>query len=244
MRKPLRGALLASLLGAVVPAFAAPYIITDNYWGANDRGYGDVIGSSFFDIAQMTVGYSGHEIYVTVFTNYASPDPRALGTTYGDLFISTDGWHPYGTAANHYKYDNWLNGEDWEFVFDTSKGKVYGGTFSTLLSDDMHLSGTYRNGQEVLRDRGGTAVDEGEVSFGTATVSGHLYNTITYEFDWTALGVSPGDELAFRWQMTCANDVIEGSGVVAPVPEPLTPLLLATGLAGLGVRRRNKNKKR
>ena len=233
----LRSAIVSALLAAVAPAFAGPYVITDNYWGGHEHGYGDVIGTAFFDIAQMTVDYAGPELYVTVFTNYQSPDAQALGTTYGDLFISTDGWHPHGSAANHYKNDNYRKGEDWEYVFDTSEGKVYGGNFTLLRSEQMGLSGAFRDRQEVLRGQGGTLVGLGEVSFGTAIVSGHPYNTITYEFDWADLGISPGDEIGFRWQMTGANDVIEGGGT-AQVPLPATSLLMLAGLGILGASRR------
>ena len=239
MKKALFNTLCLAGFLAAGPASADyfSYNIADNYIGSNAHGYGDVIGASFFDIDHLNVRYSGKEIYVSVFTNYKSGESAALGTTYGDLFISNNGWNPHGSAANGYKNDDASNGEHWEFVFDTSEGKLYGGNFSVLLSDDVNHSGTFRNGQEVLRDHGGTLADVGSVTFGSETVSGHLFNTITYGFDGTALGVHANDNLGFRWEETCANDAIEGAGTVR-VPLPATPFLVLIGLAGLGISRR------
>jgi hypothetical protein len=50
-----------------------------------------------------------------------------------------------------------------------------------------------------------------------------------------------GSDFGFRWDMSCANDVIEG-GASAPVPEPGTMVLFGLGMAGLaiyGKRRQN-----
>jgi len=43
------------------------------------------------------------------------------------------------------------------------------------------------------------------------------------------------DSMGLRWQMTCANDIIEGN---ANVPEPMTLGLLSLGLLGGAIRKR------
>lgn len=52
----------------------------------------------------------------------------------------------------------------------------------------------------------------------------------------------PGDSMTVHWTMGCGNDVIEQTSSAAPVPEPATMMLLATGLAGLagGLRKKRR----
>ena len=52
-------------------------------------------------------------------------------------------------------------------------------------------------------------------------------------------GLLDGDELALRWEFTCANDVIEGAVDVPAVPVPAAVWLFGSGLIGLvGIARR------
>lgn len=241
--------LFAAMFSLATTAQATPLstvIISDAYWGYNDHGYGDVISSAsskdFFDVDHLKVEFNpDHLVNVTVYTGFKEGDPQALGTKYGDLFIATTGWHPYaGTDPLHFKQDSYSNtGTQWKYVIDTSEGgRLYGGNFSVYQSQDLNSSGTYRNGQIVQRNTGGTALDTRAVLFGTEIYSGKTYNTLTYTFDGTLLGIQPGAELAFKWGMTCANDTIEGKAPV-PVPAPASLPLIAAGLsAAWFVRRR------
>lgn len=230
---------------AFAPVSATPIssVILDNYYGSNDHGYGDVIGSDFFDISKMVVTFNSGIMGVKIYTNFMEGDTRSLGIKYGDLFISSNGWRPYGSAANHYLGDNYRNGEDWEFVFDTSENKLYGGNFSSLLSDNV-MSDRYifRNGQEVARGAGGTLIDDQHpVKFGTETINDKTLNTILYEVNLSQIGAHPGDEFGFKWGMYCANDTIEGVLTVpGRVPEPGTLALLAAGFLGIGLLRKSK----
>lgn len=239
----MTGTLIASS-----PALAAPIsttLINDGYWGYNDHGYGDVISSAssktFFNIDHLNVTFDASRwTTVTVYTGFKEGDPRALGTKYGDLFIASSGWNPYvGTDPLHYKQDRLSNtGTQWDFVIDTSEGgALYGGAFTKYQSQDLMSGGTYREGQIVQRRAGGTKLATTAVAFGTELYNGVNYNTITYGFDWGMLGIRAGDELAFKWGMTCANDTIEGRATAVPTAGTL-PLFFIGALAfGLWARR-------
>lgn len=241
------GATLLALGGAANAIPLATTIINDGYWGSNDHGYGDVISSAsskaFFNVDHLKVVFnSDHKVNVTVYTGFNQYDARALGTKYGDLFISSMGWHPYvGSDPLHFKQDSYgTTGTQWNYVIDTSEGgALYGGAFSVYQSQDLIPANyVFRNGQVVQRKTGGTKLGQEAVLFGSEAYTGKTYNTLTYSFDGDLLGIHAGDELAFKWGMTCANDTIEG-GAVVPVPTPATLPLLAAGIgAGWLARRR------
>ena len=231
-------------------ATAAPTIISDEYWGADDHGWEDVIGNqSFFDIFDATVELNGTILSVDIHTNFAN---NGLGTFrdyttsgngigYGDLFLSS-AWNPHGSTP--YKDDDYANGTTWTYGFTldnrwwdgTGTGGI--GTLYSLSPGDIlrseHLmtGGTYRNGQEVAVDiEGLTPGNIGSWSIDSTN------NIVSFLVDISGTGLLTGDEIAFHWGMTCANDVIEGS---APVPEPSTMLLFGTGFLGLAMIGRKK----
>lgn len=242
--------LAICLLLAVVPAHAADWVIDDTFIGG---GYyvdqyptskvkkyyqkdGDVISQkkhiNNFDIDEMNVNIDNNgNVTVTIATDYT--EAKGLGTLYGDLFISTNGWNPYGSSP--YMDDINTNGEDWEYVFDTSQNYMYStasGTF--VLSDDVHGATAeayhFRHDQEVLFE----AADAGDFS-GAGNFYDNLEGYLVYAFNLDDLGLSADEaqDLGFRWTMTCANDIIEGGVHWNPVPEPGTMLLLGMGLLGI-----------
>ena len=228
--------LIASAALLLSAGQASATLIQDNYVGSNDHGYGDVIASSseynHYNISNMDVSFGGGYMTVRVNTGFSEADDH-YGVQYGDLFISTNGWHPYGSAP--YYQDDASNGEDWEFVFDTSANTLYGGGFSILTSDDFFDPTRYyfRNGQEVQRGTGGTAIKGGSVDLSQAGIGGYIqYNILLSD-----LGLSGPADIGLKWGMTCANDTIEG---MASVPEPSALMLLGLALLALGFTARKR----
>lgn len=240
-------------LAVVTPAYATT--IVDNYVGANDHGYGDVIGSSAnFDVKSMDVSVSGTILTVSINTTFAGKGDNGLfsgytvggkGIGYGDLFLSTS-WNPYGLAP--YTGDNASNGTVWAYGFaldnrwmnenSAGTGTLYSlnsgnNASDTLFSNDFMTGATYRDGQEVAVDTQNgnvTAISNGSWSINTVN------NTVNFTLDLTGTNLI-GSDIAVRWAMTCANDVIEGE--VPAVPVPAAVWLFGSGLLGLvGVARR------
>lgn len=261
------------------PVNADEWIINDSYIGGTytntyARNNGDVISTKDqyinYNIEAMTVNINDTgKVEITINTGYstAGRDGTFDGTNYGDLFISTDGWTPYGNPNDKYKTDNFNNGTSWEYVFDTSVSNVYKvSQGKILLSDDPTftnranwVNGTnvpgqlysgsngindsryswYRHGQEIWFDNTGVT-ETGDGIF--SDIYSGIGGFITYSFDLSSLGITPeqGYNLGFHWAMTCGNDVIEGGLSKSAVPEPGTLVLLGLGILGIGIFRQKK----
>lgn len=245
--------LIVGLLWAS-SASAAPIVINDAYWGGSDNGYGDVIGdTSKFNISQLAVTQTGSQFVFDFSTSFAGQSGNLFqsntvgntGIVYGDLFLAS-AWNPYGTAANNYKFDNANNGTVWSYglVLSDRDGNA-GGTVSlyalngtnsenAILSDEvMKGNAVWRNGQEVLVDTGSNTTNYlGDIGFWT--VGGGL---VSLNVNLSLTNLLSSDTMAFHWDMTCGNDVIEGEFNVASVPESGSWALLLVGLLGLARRR-------
>lgn len=228
--------LVASLALLLAAGQVSAVVIQDNYVGAHDHGYGDVIsdpGDHSYDISNMSVTFSGGYMNVIVNTNFnQATDP--YGVAFGDLFISTNGWHPYGSAP-YSGDDASTTGTHWNYVFDTSAGTLYGGNFTTLNSDHFFDPTQYyfRNNQIVQRGTGGVAYAGSSEDLSHAGMGGY----VEYNILLSSLGISGDTNIGLRWDMTCANDVIEGA---VNVPEPSALMLLGLGLLGLGITTRKR----
>ncbi|GAB4251983.1 MAG: hypothetical protein Kow00109_27620 [Acidobacteriota bacterium] len=222
-----------SLLGTAL--LADPLTVTDGYVGAqpthSSYNGADVIGnSSVFDIAALQFFRNGDEWVFRVITPFPSHvgTPAAYGAILGDLFLSTDGWNPYGTAP--YAGDNSTNGESWEYVLRRGDGglahlyQVLAGGIQ--LSDDYFDSSHYifRAGQEVRY-----APLNGQSALKTGSWTGTA-EYLEFRIDPTGTPLAGATQLGFHWTMSCGNDVIEG---LVAVPEPGVLTLLAGGLLGV-----------
>lgn len=247
------------LSGAVITLFfivltcvwvhAAAIVITDEYIGGTPsqkvhKYYDqDVIGDpDYFDVSQMAVNYDPFTENLSICIASAYFDNVGkYGTTLGDLFISDDGWKPFGITP--YYFDNMLvEGEDWEYaiVFDdhTANSGLIGlhaiDKSDIIMSNSLNNSHVdYRKFQEVMvKDKVSEALETG-----TWFIDGeNLYLEINAS---EILGAGDIEALGFHWTMSCANDVIEGEA--AMVPEPSTLILVATGFMGMLAMRARKN---
>jgi hypothetical protein len=225
---------------------------------------GDIVGAEeAFDVLSMTVSRSGTNLVVSILTRFAEGQlvDDGLGgyvpTTilYGDLMIATtSGWHPGssggpGTGTAPYDEDTASNsGTTWNYVVRTDGGDVYENA-ALELSDTAPNDGVYRQDQYVRYLSGGTSSGSADVLIesvflpdandGTTLTSG---TRLTYTIPFAVLGgiglpnADPA-EMALRWTMTCANDIVEAALLV---PEPTSLSLFLAGLAGWRWMRRSE----
>lgn len=238
----------------------------DNYWGGNPTHSAyeqDVIGEdSVFNLTQGTVSYDAlsNTLNVQVHGNYFDDilrdDSDLLGTTMGDLFISTDGlsWETGGSATldDHFGA---FGATTWEYAaqlgtYDNASGQLDGRDSSNPLSGNLYSvdegnirtseverRGIYRKDQEWQYDGAG---QQAESAFSWYIAEDSSFLNIALP-NFTDQFGSTG-ELGFHWTMSCGNDVLEfeyAYGGITPVPEPTTiGLIGVAGMIGLVLVRR------
>lgn len=245
--------IILALGVAITPVFSTPITITDMYHGADDHGYGDIIGKNhLYSVQSMDVHFGSGQLMIDVYSRYFD-NIGSDQTGLGDLFISTDGWNPFGSSP--YASDDASNGESWEFGLKLDN---YGATSGNLFLYDMTPSNSatlsfapsgyiWRDGQEVRVNTGNASLlsstagswsihNNGTLGDDTDDYMRFMLNNTTYNSYFSGV-----QNYGFHWTMTCANDVIEGGAVI---PEPSTVLLLGLGLVGIGGYARVRRNKR
>ncbi len=261
MRTAIITGITAGLLVFALTGPVGAVTIDDNYMGA---GYsGDVYGRiGIYDIDRMDVNFSGSTMEVKIFSDFfwflnqqnasssssnCAPHNNCGGGGHGiswnlgDLFLSSNGWNPFGNAP--YANDDHSNGEVWEYavVLDSHDASTTSGNLALYQIDQSRIvlsaGAATRPGHEVLYDNSGLAwVNSGTWEFTFVNGNNHsetapddVYDYMTMSFDIAGTNLTSSGT-GLHWAETCANDVIEGPGS-SPVPIPPSALLLFPGLA-------------
>ncbi|MDO6427833.1 PEP-CTERM sorting domain-containing protein [Thalassotalea sp. 1_MG-2023] len=246
------GAVLFSASSVLVQAQDIPATqINDNYIGAGHHS--DVNGSSsIYDIQNMVVQRTGTMLTVDIFTNFAGKNGYN-GIEFGDLFMSTDlpvnlsGWKTsQESETDRYSRYNNNTTTNWNYAYELyesdrdnstqGEGRLVSGFDNSNVR--ISNSSSHRNNQAV--SLGGYS--ETHARYGDYNWHANN-NKITFSFDVAGTALETATQIAFRWSMTCANDIIEGLVSIADdqsveIPEPQSLMLLLLGFAGLALRKR------
>jgi hypothetical protein len=167
-------------------------------------------------------------------------------------------------------------GTDWNYVYDLSGARKFTsgtgqlksgfGSNQVVSSSDLHGTSSRDNQAVMLADRSSDIVHDSSSWSVDNRASYQLthtyrsrrsnsyqnynvdYGKVSFSFDVSGTALATANQIAFRWAMTCANDIIEGvasfapqGGGSTPVPEPETIVLMLLAMAGFTYRRKVKN---
>ncbi|WP_448566340.1 PEP-CTERM sorting domain-containing protein [Thalassotalea ganghwensis] len=246
--------------------------IMDNYIGAGQSG--DIHGEkNDFDIDKMEVSRVGTTLTVNIFTAFYD-NIGINGVRLGDLFLAAGDnnvWQPFDDtpnagdrfSANDYYHNT---GTDWQYAFDLGavegnrRNAEVGGQYTGWLRDvnradildshQVYSNGTTREYQAVMMNGNyynPYSASTWSVGNWAYNKNGIDYGAISFSMDVSGTALATANQIAFRWAMSCANDIIEGfasatpSGGGTPIPEPQSMLLMLLGLLGLAYKKRAKN---
>lgn len=172
----------------------------------------------------------------------------------------------WGNTDWNYAYtiQDWTNGNGGKWDDRDNQSSGQGRLVSGFNSNDLQYSNnsSNRHNQAVaLKNTQYHSQYNSTNAYSTIHSGGNAYNAdstywnsywsnwtagngkISFSFDVAGTALATANQIAFRWAMTCANDIIEGLVSVegdntTQVPEPQTLLLMLLGMAGIAARRK------
>lgn len=268
--KCLKWIAIAALSVSSINAFSADIpaeTIMDTYIGA---GYdGDINGGKHrYDIDKMVVSRVGTILNVNIFTSFYN-NIGDNGIELGDLFMAADKdlnnsgtspWNPDGTEpykGDRYSKTGTNTGTNWNYVYDLGSSRnSKSGTgdlrtgFSNnnlIVSSDEHVNARYNQAVRSGNDGDRKTSSNWSVGGRSYKIGNVSYGKVSFTFDVTGTALATANQIAFRWAMTCANDIIEGVTSFVPpkdtiaVPEPQTFVLMLLAMLGLIYRKKITN---
>lgn len=243
----------ALLMGQGAHANGISDNVANGYWGGDGHGYGDVIGSSLYDISGATIARVGTVLYITIKTNFAghagvATNQATNGIGYGDVFLGNT-WNPFGSDANH-SNDNAAKGTLWQYGFNLdNRWDNDGGTFTLYKLNGSTNAQNIKNSESFMtcgsscdyRDGQATAVKTTSSTVKNMGITGEwtvLANQeLRFSIDAKGTDLINFTSMALHWGETCQNDVIEG---FQRIPMPASLPLVAIGLGAMVMLRRRQ----
>jgi hypothetical protein len=229
----------------VINDFAEP-LSNSSYWGGDQAGGiptgSDVIGGAGFEIFNATVTRTvGGVLTVVIKTNYV---PGTLGTDIGALFLGQGPFTPSGLDTHH-AGDTFLDSPS-RFSYALIPNIGGTATLQPLIGDGTDVTLSHASGGDFRHDQAvgwhsapGSAPALGNAASWSFVNNGgdnSLATANTLTFTLAGAGILP-DDLTVAWAMTCANDVLAGSGAPGgndEVPLPAGFILMGSMLLGAG----------
>lgn len=235
----------------------------DNYIGAGNSadaldGQGNNPGNKY-DTYWLAATRSGNFLDVTIATQFAGHANGNIG--YGDLFIMNGA--NYQAPAQNGKYDrtqhtsnNAGSANRWQYAFDLEAGNggdrnnsgyysnqggklryINTGLSQSGYEDQFWMSHEYKDSYD---GRWGQAVIARNTQYtGNNGLWGVSNGLLNFHIDISGIDtLLNASSLAFRWAMTCGNDIIEVAATLrsekpTQVPEPATLAILLAALSML-----------
>ncbi|GEM_PF-6229430 len=207
---------------------------TDYNTGTRDTVYGDL----FIGVSDYTPNTSFDPDSATWNYVFNTKTKNVFSTDNGSFVTSEDiGRGYYDQNTGSWNYDNFemRNGEEYAHHVESDTW-VRVSEIKRAWNEDWY------------RHDGPTLFDPNEDADGEKGFFKDKGDFLKYGFDLSDLGIDnpeDGYELAFRWSMTCSNDIMIAGGLSVPpsaVPEPGTLALLGLGVLGISAVSRKRRR--